>query len=113
MHTEYDMLVVLQCRRWSNEHSFTCRPGSGWPFGIEAHENCCIIRASSVTQIRTNMGPGVSIWTAENCLLIAGLWTCMPLARLPCMPQYHSLYMFPLLLQEDHLENGMEFYSFQ
>lgn len=59
---------MFQCwQEWSQEHSYTCKPGSKWSHNTDTHQERCIIRVAvadckaCTAQIKANIAPSWSI----------------------------------------------------
>ena len=93
----HNISVVCSCfQQWSVGHSHTYRPSSGWTRSTDARQDWCIVRAAVATQtaykevIWAHVKPAVSTMTIGNCLIKAGLWSRVPLARLPLTPRHRQ-----------------------
>ena len=86
-HVGHNVSVICHCfQQWSVEYSHIHRRGSGWPHSTDARQDWCIVRAAvaawtaSREEIQAHVAPVVSPGTIGNCLLAAGLRSCVPLA---------------------------------
>ena len=80
-------------QQWFVEHSHTRRVGSGRPRSSDARQERGVVRAEvdvSREEIRAHVAPVVSPRTIGNCLLAAGLRSCVPVARLLLTPRHRQ-----------------------
>ena len=102
-------VVCHSFQQWSVEHSYTRRPGSGWPCSIDVRQDQCIVQTAMAARTISReeiQAPAVSPSTIGNSLLAAGLRSHVPLARLP-LTSRHCQARLLWCRERSRLESGM------